>query len=64
MVGRIAVVTMNGAMGGGAGAVVYNLLLMLFKRRTHMLDIGDFTAGILGGNYCLCICLFCRGAKS
>jgi len=46
-VGRVAVVTMNGAMGGGVGAVLYNLLLM--KWRHYILDIGEFTAGILGG---------------
>jgi len=46
-VGRVAVVTMNGAMGGGICAVVLNLLLI--RKRKYILDIGDFTAGILGG---------------
>lgn len=46
-VGRVAVVTMNGAMGGGVAAVVYNLICM--KWRKYILDVGEFTAGILGG---------------
>jgi len=48
-VGRVAVVTMNGAMGGGIAAVVLNLTLHIFKWRKYILDIGEFTAGILGG---------------
>lgn len=47
--GRVAVVTMNGAIGGGAQAVLLNLLLEVTKLRHYILDVGDFTAGILGG---------------
>ena len=43
VVGRVAVVTMNGAIGGGTCAVLLNLFQ--FKFRKYILDIGDFTAG-------------------
>lgn len=49
IVGRIAVVTMNGAMGGGASVVLLNSLLQLTKKRHYFLDIAEFTCGILGG---------------
>jgi len=49
VVGRVAVVTMNGAIGGGTSAVLFNLILEAFKWRHYILDVGDFTAGILGG---------------
>ena len=48
VVGRIAVVTMNGAMGGGASIILFNSLLMLTKKRHYFLDVGEFTAGKLG----------------
>lgn len=46
-VGRVAVITMNGAMAGGAAVVMHNLIL--FHWRRYLIDIGEFTAGILGG---------------
>jgi len=49
VVGRIAVVTMNGAMGGGTSIILFNSLLMLTKKRHYFLDVGEFTAGLLGG---------------
>lgn len=47
VVGRVAVVTMNGAMAGGASMVMMNLAL--HRWRKYLIDIGEFTAGILGG---------------
>lgn len=46
-IGRVATVTMNGAMGGGASVVLLNVLLS--KKRGYFCDIGEFCAGILGG---------------
>lgn len=46
-VGRVAVVTMNGGMGGGLAALIANLAL--WRWRQYMLDVGEFTAGILAG---------------
>ena len=49
VVGRIAVVTMLGAMGGGGGAVLINLLSKKWRKEKYLLDVGQFTAGLLGG---------------
>jgi len=46
-VGRVAVVTMNGAMAGGAAMVVFNIIM--YRSRGYLIDVGEFTAGILGG---------------
>jgi len=46
-IGRVAVVTMNGGLGGGVSALLYNIVLS--RWRNCFIDIGEFTAGILGG---------------
>ena len=44
---RVAVVTMNGAVGGGLSTILLNVLLSL--KRKYLLNIPEFVGGVLGG---------------
>ena len=44
---RVAVVTMNGAIGGGLSTLLLNVGLSL--KREYLLNIPEFVGGVLGG---------------
>jgi len=52
LVSRIAVVTLNAAMGGAASGIIFNLVLS--KKRGIMIDIGEVCAALLGGLVAIC----------
>ena len=52
LVARIAVVTINSAMGGATSSVLIGLVLS--RRRGYVLDIGELCACLLGGLVAIC----------